>query len=217
MRYSSMKMIYLMLLVLLTQNMALAQQKEEGSEQLSGSFNDFYAMWRGQNKMAPDFTAYDENGKAYQLSDFRGKVVVLDFWFTTCHMCIKGFPGMQEMAAKYRDQGLVVIAAGIPEKEEDFNAFVRENRGKYPDFVWMQDRTTTRFRDCVANKDYGMFGAPSQVIIDKQGRVVWATNFKPQVLCALPLAGIKVDEIELAEAQKEAAALEARMGGASSR
>lgn len=188
----------------------LGGPREETVGGLSTSFDDFYSKWRGKNRVAPDFTAYDAEGNPVRLSDYRGKTVILDFWFTSCHMCIKGFPALNELAAKYASQDVVVLAVCTPE-DGDFNAFVSKNREKYPHLIWLKDRSAEEFEEGFAMKVYGMYGAPSQIIIDRNGIVVGATNFEPQIICALSLAGIGVDAGDLETAQIEAQKLESRV------
>ncbi|MEY4087918.1 MAG: hypothetical protein RJB55_189, partial [Verrucomicrobiota bacterium] len=61
----------------------------------------------GAGVVAPDFATQDPAGKTIRLSDFRGKVVVLDFWAPWCGPCIAAMPHTQEVAAQYKDQGVV--------------------------------------------------------------------------------------------------------------
>jgi thiol-disulfide isomerase/thioredoxin len=59
---------------------------------------------------APDFTAYDHNGKPVKLSDYRGKVVLLNFWASWCGVCETEKPHLREMAAELGSKDFVVIA-----------------------------------------------------------------------------------------------------------
>jgi len=59
---------------------------------------------------APDFTAYDHNGKPVKLSDFRGKVVLLNFWASWCGVCKTEKPHLEEMAAELGSSDFVVVA-----------------------------------------------------------------------------------------------------------
>ena len=59
---------------------------------------------------APDFTAFDHNGKQVHLSDFRGKVVLLNFWASWCGVCETEKPHLRTMAAELQDKDFVVVA-----------------------------------------------------------------------------------------------------------
>jgi len=58
---------------------------------------------------APDWTLRDAEGKAHSLSEYRGKVVVLDFWATWCGPCAKVMPRMEKLQRKYGERGVVVF------------------------------------------------------------------------------------------------------------
>lgn len=62
-----------------------------------------------KGKVAPAFTMMDEDGKTYQLSDFRGKYVLMDIWATTCGPCIKAMPGLIETSKQYENYDHIVI------------------------------------------------------------------------------------------------------------
>src|SRR5258708_1011584 len=64
---------------------------------------------------APEWELKDADGKGVKLSDFKGKVVVLDFWATWCGPCRMEIPGFVELQKQYRDKGLVVIGVSLDE------------------------------------------------------------------------------------------------------
>ena len=109
-----------------------------------------------------DFHLTDLDGKIQSLSQYRGKVVLLNFWATWCKPCTTEMPAMQACYDKLRDKGFVVLA--VNELEDD--AKVREHIKQYGHtFPVLMDRDNK-----VANQ-FGVFGLPVSVFIDEQGRV----------------------------------------------
>src|SRR5262249_14984390 len=79
----------------------------------------------GEN--APDFTVHDMQGQPLRLSDFEGKVVLLDFWATGCGPCLQALPNLARIARKYRDRGLVVLAVNIWDEKGACQQWLREH------------------------------------------------------------------------------------------
>ena len=111
---------------------------------------------------AEDFRLTDLAGKEQSLSQYRGKIVLLNFWATWCKPCTTEMPAMQTAYDKLRDKGFVVLA--VNELEDD--ARVREHIKQYGHtFPVLMDRDNK-----VANQ-FGVFGLPVSVFIDQEGRV----------------------------------------------
>ncbi len=111
---------------------------------------------------AEDFHLTDLDGKSQSLSQYRGKIVLVNFWATWCKPCTTEMPAMQTTYDKLRDKGFVVLA--INELEDD--AKVREHIKQYGHtFPVLMDRDNK-----VANQ-FGVFGLPVSVFIDQEGRV----------------------------------------------
>ena len=111
---------------------------------------------------AEDFRLTDLEGKEQSLSQYRGKIVLLNFWATWCKPCTTEMPAMQTIYDKLRDKGFVVLA--VNELEDD--AKVREHIKQYGHtFPVLMDRDNK-----VANQ-FGVFGLPVSVFIDQEGRV----------------------------------------------
>jgi peroxiredoxin len=111
---------------------------------------------------AEDFQLMDLSGKAQSLSQYRGKIVLLNFWATWCKPCTTEMPAMQACYDKLHDKGFVVLA--VNELEDD--AKVREHVRQYGHtFPVLMDRDNK-----VANQ-FGVYGLPVSVFIDEKGVV----------------------------------------------
>ena len=109
---------------------------------------------------AEDFHLTDLEGKQQSLSQYRGKIVLVNFWATWCKPCTTEMPAMQKIYDKLRDKGFVVLA--VNELEDD--AKVREHIKQYGHtFPVLMDRDNK-----VANQ-FGVFGLPVSVFIDEKG------------------------------------------------
>lgn len=123
----------------------------------------------GLNKPAPDFQLRDSNGGLIKLSDFRGKVVVLDFWATWSAACKAAFPHLQKVVERYREYRTVAFI-GINTSETAVGAardslvrkFVEE--GKFT-FQAVFDEGSK------VAQQFGAEGIPTRVVIDKNGRI----------------------------------------------
>jgi peroxiredoxin len=114
---------------------------------------------------APNFTLTDVRGGKVDLSGFRGRVVVLEFWATWCPPCRESIPELNALYDKYKDKGVAVLAISVDKGDgalSTVNSFMKENAVRYP--VLMDDGKT--------NRSYGVTSIPALFLIDKEGRVV---------------------------------------------
>jgi peroxiredoxin len=116
-----------------------------------------------ERKAAPNFTLKDEDGKSVQLSDYRGKVVLLNFWATWCGPCKIEIPWFVEFERKHKDQGFAVV--GISMDEDGWQVvkpFVSDAGINYR--ILMAN-------DSVAQLYGGVDSLPTTFIIDRDGRI----------------------------------------------
>lgn len=113
---------------------------------------------------APDFTLEGEGGKTYRLADFRGQVVLVNFWATWCPPCRREMPSMQRMWQKVKGKGVQVLAINVGEDADTIFEFL----GSYPvSFPLLMDR------DGSVVKQFPVTGLPTTYIVDPRGKVVY--------------------------------------------
>jgi peroxiredoxin len=109
---------------------------------------------------APQFTLADEKDNEYRLSDYLGKVVLIDFWGTWCKWCIKSMPELQKIYDKYKDKGVILLGVSCSEPHgADPRKFMDDNKYNYQLLVQ---------GDEVA-KSYKVSGYPELYVIGKDG------------------------------------------------
>ncbi|MGO9863922.1 MAG: peroxiredoxin family protein [Terriglobales bacterium] len=108
---------------------------------------------------APDFTLQDSDHKV-TLGQFRGQVVVLNFWATWCPPCIEETPSLVRMQARLKDKGVVVVAVSIDEDETAYHKFLKD---------YGVNMVTVRDAARKASSLYGTFGWPETYVIDRSG------------------------------------------------
>lgn|SRR5512147_489052 len=113
-------------------------------------------------KEAPDFALTDLNDKPIRLSDFRGKVVFLNFWATWCKPCREEMPSMEILNKNFEKDGLVILAVSIDRvtTTKDIPPFVKGMNLTFPVLIDSWGKT---------DKPYKRMGVPETFIIDQQG------------------------------------------------
>ena len=113
-------------------------------------------------KPAPDFSLSDLNDRPYRLSDFRGKVVFLNFWATWCKPCREEMPSMEVLYKNFEKDGLVILAVSIDRvtTTKDIPPFIKGMNLTFPVLIDSWGQT---------DKPYKRMGVPETFIIDQQG------------------------------------------------
>lgn len=111
--------------------------------------------------LAPDFTVQDSERKV-TLSDFRGKVVVLNFWQASCPPCIEETPSLVQLQQRLRDKGVVVLGVSWDEDADLYHKFLK---------YYNIDFVTVREPDAKTAHLYGTLKIPETYVIDREGKV----------------------------------------------
>lgn len=113
---------------------------------------------------APEFSLKSVDGKTVKLSDYKGKVVIIDFWATWCPPCRKGIPDLISIQNEFKDK-VVIIGISLDREKtiKDVPGFVKNNGINYP-VVYGDDKVVI---------DYGgIQSIPTSFVVDKNGTVV---------------------------------------------
>jgi thiol-disulfide isomerase/thioredoxin len=110
-----------------------------------------------------NFTLPDMDGNQVKLSDFKGKVILLNFWATWCGPCKAEIPGFVELQAKYKND-LVVIGFSVDDTADKARAFANEYKINYPVVLGLD-------REDVPEAFGGIYGIPSSFLISRDARV----------------------------------------------
>lgn len=106
---------------------------------------------------APQFTLTNLNGQKVSLSDYSGKVILLDFWATWCPPCKESIPHLETLYRRYKDKGFVVIGISFDEDIETVKRFKDKYNMTYPILMgeeWIKN-------------DYGITGVPEMFMLGR--------------------------------------------------
>jgi cytochrome c biogenesis protein CcmG/thiol:disulfide interchange protein DsbE len=108
---------------------------------------------------APDFTVQDSTSTV-NLSQFRGQIVVLNFWATWCPPCVEEMPSLVEMQRRMQGKGIKVVAISVDVDEGAYRQFIKDHN---------VNLLTVRDAGQKSNTLYGTFKFPETYIIDRNG------------------------------------------------
>jgi peroxiredoxin len=115
-------------------------------------------------RKTPAFVLSDANGSPVRLSNYKGKVVVIDFWATWCTGCKVEIPWFMEFQEKYKSRGLSTIGVAMDEEGwEKVRPYIKEHPFNYP--VVAGDAAALA-------KTFNITGLPLTILIDRNGRIV---------------------------------------------
>lgn len=113
-----------------------------------------------ENAPTPDFSLTTPDGKKISLKDFRGKVVLLNFWASWCVPCREEMPSMEKLYQEYKDKNFTILAVAVKDRKQDSINFVKELKLTYP---------IALDPDGQVGMSYGAWGLPATYLIGPKG------------------------------------------------
>lgn len=110
---------------------------------------------------APQFELFDLQGRKHSLSDYRGKVVLINFWASWCRECIVEMPSLNRLYAQFSGQGLAVLGVTVDRNSEDAGAAAKKAGISFP--ILLDSRGDLFI------KKYAVIGLPSTFVVDRKG------------------------------------------------
>jgi cytochrome c biogenesis protein CcmG/thiol:disulfide interchange protein DsbE len=109
-----------------------------------------------------DFVLKDEHNVPVKMADYKGKVVLLNFWATWCGPCKVEIPAFVELYDRYKDKGLIIVGVSVDDSPEQLQAFMKEYKMNYPVLQMTPDVETA----------FGPFyGYPTSFFIARDGTI----------------------------------------------
>jgi peroxiredoxin len=116
-------------------------------------------------RIAPpvDFSLEDLSGRRVRLSDFKGKVVFINFWTTWCGACIVEMPAIESLHQRLKDRNFVILAVDLEEPPEEVKRFLAAYKLTF---------TALLDKDGEVSRSFGVHAIPTTFIIDKDGAMI---------------------------------------------
>jgi peroxiredoxin len=115
---------------------------------------------RARLNFAPDFTVTTLRGETFTLSQFVGKVVLIDFWGTWCPPCRESIPELQDMFKKYPADNLVILSVSSDQEEDKWKKFVEEHKMEWHQYIDLDKHVLLA---------YNVHSFPTYVLVDREG------------------------------------------------
>ena len=115
--------------------------------------------------IAPNFSLITASGDSIRLSDYKGKIVILDFWYVGCSPCVKAYRDIKTLEEKLGKNKFIIIGMNPITRERKINRYIK--KGEYSDIVTICSKKI--------KNQYQVKSYPTIYVIDKQGKIALAT------------------------------------------
>lgn len=117
-----------------------------------------------EGTFAPAFSLTNSSGKTYSLSDYQGKVVLINFWATWCHPCVSEMASLDRLYQKLKDKNFELLAISVDEGGwTEINEFLKKHPVNFPIVL---------DSDYIVADQYGTYRVPESYLLDTQGKIV---------------------------------------------
>lgn len=130
----------------------------------------------GPGAEVPEITLPNPNGDTLRLSDYKGKVVLLDFWASWCRPCRMENPNVVKMYEKYKDQGFEVFSVSLDKGDAAWKRAIEQDG-----LIWDGHVSDLAGWNSIAAKAYKVNSIPFAILLDREGKVI-GTNLRGQQL-----------------------------------
>ncbi len=146
------------------------QQQKQDTKPASGSSFVVKDVDKDVTKNEMVDFKWDENGKEMKLSDYKGKVILLNFWATWCPPCRKELPDLSTLSTELKDKDFKMIGVSVDDNQEVLNNFLKSNNLSYT-VVFEPNELVAKYMTSAGQNQNVV---PQTYIIDKNGKVVEA-------------------------------------------
>ncbi|MFO1094276.1 MAG: TlpA disulfide reductase family protein [Planctomycetaceae bacterium] len=110
------------------------------------------------------------DGADFNITDYKGKVVLVDFWATWCGPCLQELPNVLDNYEKYHEKGFEVVGISLDENAETLKTFLEENKLPWAT-LYDKEQEKQGFENAIA-EHYGITGIPTVILVNQEGNVV---------------------------------------------
>ena len=138
-----------------------------GNKELASEYTDkAKPVTVSEGETVPDFIGKDLEGKPVSIADFRGKVLLVDFWAVWCGPCVAEMPNVKRVYNTYKDQGFDILGISLDNDEKTLRDYLKKN-----EIPWRQAFDGQGW-DSTVPSIYGIRGIPTMWVIDKDGALI---------------------------------------------